>query len=148
MKTVLQSLQYNSHIKKRSRRAPFLFIRLHDESVFFTNRQYGAVELFVEHFAHCQINGAGATYQTDPARNVYDAFVISRVTHSQQSKQYGQAQEHELQHASAFQGAEEHKQREHTPNARCKRPKWPFAASASPIFGSSRIATSVSQKEP
>lgn len=70
------------------------------------------------------------------------------MTRGKQSEQHGQAQEDELQRAVRLQGAEEHEQGEHAPQSRVHAQKWAFEASAVPILGISRMATSVSQNEP
>ena len=83
--------------------------------MLFADWQNGAAKLLVQHFTHRQIDGASATDQTDPARNLNDAFVISQVTNRQQREQHGQTEENKLQHTRGFQGAKEHKQGKNAP---------------------------------
>ena len=65
---------------------------------------------------------------------------LSAGGHCQQSEQYGQAQEDELQRAVAFQGAEEHEQGKDAPQAQIDAQEVGVCR-CGPILGISRMAT-------
>ncbi len=71
--------------------------------------------LFVDDFSHGEVEcGCSADYSF-PSGNGANEVVAGEIAHSQQEEKYCQGKEDELQYLVAFQGANEHKQGEDTP---------------------------------